>query len=101
MKILDGNTFVVSDETGDIEASLTDPRDLFSFDTRFLSKWSGLALRAGVAPPGKSFVCLEPMTAPTNALRSGDYARVRPRDVRRTLPHPARAVLARSMVSLG
>jgi glycogen debranching enzyme len=39
VKILDGNTFVVSDETGDIEASLTDPTGLFSFDTRFLSKW--------------------------------------------------------------
>ena len=26
VKILDGNTFVVSDERGDIEASLTDPR---------------------------------------------------------------------------
>ena len=39
VKILDGNTFVVSDDRGDIEASLTDPTGLFSFDTRFLSKW--------------------------------------------------------------
>jgi glycogen debranching enzyme len=39
VKILDGNTFVVSDERGDIEATLTDPTGLFSFDTRFLSKW--------------------------------------------------------------
>jgi glycogen debranching enzyme len=39
VKILDGNTFVVSDERGDIEASLTDPTGLFSYDTRFLSKW--------------------------------------------------------------
>jgi glycogen debranching enzyme len=39
VKILDGNTFVVSDSRGDIEASLTDPTGLFSFDTRFLSKW--------------------------------------------------------------
>jgi glycogen debranching enzyme len=37
--ILDGNTFVVSDTRGDIEASLTDPTGLFSFDTRFLSTW--------------------------------------------------------------
>jgi glycogen debranching enzyme len=37
--ILDGNTFVVSDARGDIEASRTDPTGLFSFDTRFLSKW--------------------------------------------------------------
>jgi glycogen debranching enzyme len=39
VKILDGNTFVVSDDRGDIEASLTDPTGLFSYDTRFLSKW--------------------------------------------------------------
>jgi glycogen debranching enzyme len=39
VKILDGNTFVVSDGRGDIEASLTDPTGLFSHDTRFLSKW--------------------------------------------------------------
>ncbi len=39
VKILDGNTFVVSDERGDIEASMTDPTGLFSFDTRFLSRW--------------------------------------------------------------
>jgi glycogen debranching enzyme len=39
VKILDGNTFVVSDERGDIEASHTDPTGLFSFDTRFLSRW--------------------------------------------------------------
>ena len=39
VRILDGNTFVVSDERGDIEASPTDPTGLFSFDTRFLSEW--------------------------------------------------------------
>ena len=39
VKILDGNTFVVSDPRGDMEASLTDPTGLFSFDTRFLSTW--------------------------------------------------------------
>jgi glycogen debranching enzyme len=39
VQILDGNTFVVSDEAGDIEASATDPTGLFSYDTRFLSKW--------------------------------------------------------------
>jgi glycogen debranching enzyme len=37
--ILDGNTFVVSDARGDIEASRADPTGLFSFDTRFLSRW--------------------------------------------------------------
>jgi glycogen debranching enzyme len=39
VRILDGNTFVVSDSRGDIAASLTDPTGLFSYDTRFLSKW--------------------------------------------------------------
>jgi glycogen debranching enzyme len=39
VQILDGNTFVVSDRRGDIEASLTDPTGLFAFDTRFLSRW--------------------------------------------------------------
>src|SRR6476660_10517796 len=39
VQILDGNTFVVSDSNGDIEASMTDPTGLFSFDTRFLSTW--------------------------------------------------------------
>jgi len=39
LKILDCNKFVVSDYRGDIEASLTDPTGLFSYDTRFLSKW--------------------------------------------------------------
>jgi glycogen debranching enzyme len=39
VRILDGNTFVVSDRCGDIEASATDPTGFFSFDTRFLSRW--------------------------------------------------------------
>ncbi len=39
VKILEGNTFVVSDARGDVEASSTDPTGLFSFDTRFLSRW--------------------------------------------------------------
>jgi glycogen debranching enzyme len=39
VNILDGNTFVVSDRCGDIEASSTDPTGLFAMDTRFLSQW--------------------------------------------------------------
>ena len=39
IRILDGNTFVVCDERGDIEALATEPTGLFSFDTRFLSTW--------------------------------------------------------------
>jgi glycogen debranching enzyme len=39
VKILDGNTFVVSDQRGDIDATPADTTGLFSFDTRFLSKW--------------------------------------------------------------
>ena len=39
VSILDGNTFVVSDQRGDVEASPTDATGLFSYDTRFLSRW--------------------------------------------------------------
>ena len=39
ISILEGNTFVVSDPRGDIDASPTEPTGLFSFDTRFLSTW--------------------------------------------------------------
>jgi glycogen debranching enzyme len=39
ISILEGNTFVVSDERGDIDASPTDTQGLFSHDTRFLSRW--------------------------------------------------------------
>src|SRR2546429_1358544 len=39
VSILDGNTFVVSDDRGDIEASPADPTGLFAYDTRFLSTW--------------------------------------------------------------
>ena len=37
--ILEGNTFVVSDRRGDIEASPDTPHGLFVDDTRFLSRW--------------------------------------------------------------
>ncbi|MET8230972.1 glycogen debranching N-terminal domain-containing protein [Micromonospora sp. NPDC005298] len=39
VSILDGNTFMVSDRRGDIEPSYDLPTGLFSFDTRFLSRW--------------------------------------------------------------
>ena len=39
VQILEGNTFAVSDDRGDIESSRTDPTGLFSFDTRYLSHW--------------------------------------------------------------
>jgi glycogen debranching enzyme len=39
VSILEGNTFVVSDMRGDIDASPTDTQGLFSWDTRFLSRW--------------------------------------------------------------
>ncbi|WP_326564032.1 glycogen debranching N-terminal domain-containing protein [Micromonospora peucetia] len=39
VSILDGNTFVVSDERGDLHPSPVFPTGLFSFDTRFLSTW--------------------------------------------------------------
>jgi glycogen debranching enzyme len=37
--ILEGNTFIVSDLAGNIDASPKDPVGLFAWDTRFLSKW--------------------------------------------------------------
>jgi glycogen debranching enzyme/putative sterol carrier protein len=40
VETLDGNTFVVSDARGDLDASSTDPTGLFSYDTRFLSTWT-------------------------------------------------------------
>jgi glycogen debranching enzyme len=39
VQVLEGNTFVVSDTRGDMEASLADPTGLFAYDTRFLSRW--------------------------------------------------------------
>jgi glycogen debranching enzyme len=39
VRILDGNTFLVTDGTGDVEPSPTFPTGLFSLDTRFLSTW--------------------------------------------------------------
>ncbi|MDG4829025.1 glycogen debranching N-terminal domain-containing protein [Solwaraspora sp. WMMD1047] len=39
VNILDGNTFLVSDTSGDVDPSPSFPTGLFSFDTRFLSKW--------------------------------------------------------------
>src|SRR6185312_4796509 len=39
VSILEGNTFVVSDLRGDIDATPTDTTGLFAFDTRYLSRW--------------------------------------------------------------
>ncbi|TDC44499.1 amylo-alpha-1,6-glucosidase, partial [Micromonospora sp. KC207] len=39
VRILDGSTFVVSEDTGDIEATPSEPTGMFSLDTRFLSRW--------------------------------------------------------------
>jgi glycogen debranching enzyme len=39
VQILDGNTFVVSSDNGDIDATPADTVGLFSHDTRFISKW--------------------------------------------------------------
>ncbi|MEV4756134.1 glycogen debranching N-terminal domain-containing protein [Micromonospora sp. NPDC049559] len=37
--VLDGYTFVICDERGDVEGSPTEPTGLFTGDTRYLSKW--------------------------------------------------------------
>ncbi|MBX6354856.1 MAG: amylo-alpha-1,6-glucosidase [Micromonosporaceae bacterium] len=39
VRVLDGNSFVLSDMNGDIEASPSIPTGMFSFDTRYLSCW--------------------------------------------------------------
>ncbi len=39
VSVLDGNTFMVSDDVGDVVASPTLPAGLFSFDTRYISTW--------------------------------------------------------------
>jgi glycogen debranching enzyme len=39
VSILEGNTFVVSDRRGDVDASPTETQGLFHGDTRFLSRW--------------------------------------------------------------
>ncbi len=39
VSILDGNTFVVSDRRGDLDATPIDNQGLFLNDTRFLSRW--------------------------------------------------------------
>ncbi len=40
VSILEGNTFVVSERNGDIDASPTDTTGLFAWDTRYLSQWT-------------------------------------------------------------
>ena len=40
VRLLDGNTFMVSTRSGDVDASPSVPNGLFSFDTRFLSTWT-------------------------------------------------------------
>ena len=39
ISILEGNTFIVSDQAGNIDASPVDTHGLFAWDTRFLSRW--------------------------------------------------------------
>ena len=38
VSVLEGNTFIVSDLAGNINATPADPVGLFAWDTRFLSK---------------------------------------------------------------
>ena len=40
VNILEGSTFVTSDQRGDINGTPTTPHGLFALDTRFLSGWS-------------------------------------------------------------
>ncbi len=47
---LQGSTFVVSDRSGDVDASPSDPQGLFYHDTRFLSKWKLTVDGDGLSP---------------------------------------------------
>ena len=50
VSILEGDTFVVSDRTGDIDATPDEPHGLFQQDTRFLSRWQ-LTVDGGTPAP--------------------------------------------------
>src|SRR5260370_2980500 len=52
ISILEGNTFVVSDTRGDIDARPTDTQGLFGWDTRYLSRW--LLTVNGITPSSLS-----------------------------------------------
>lgn len=52
ISILEGNTFVVSDTRGDIDAQPTDTVGLFGWDTRYLSRW--LLTVNGITPSSLS-----------------------------------------------
>jgi galactose mutarotase-like enzyme len=41
---------------------------------------SGYAFAQVFSPPGRDLICFEPMTAPTNALRTGDFALATPQE---------------------
>jgi galactose mutarotase-like enzyme len=41
---------------------------------------SGFAFAQVFSPPGRDLICFEPMTAPTNALRTGSFAIATPRE---------------------
>ena len=57
VSILEGNTFVVSDMRGDIDARPTDTQGLFGWDTRYLSRW--LLTINGITPNALSTYNLE------------------------------------------
>lgn len=57
VSILEGNTFVVSDMRGDIDAQPTDTQGLFGWDTRYLSRW--LLTINGITPNALSTYNLE------------------------------------------
>jgi aldose 1-epimerase len=70
------------------EESLDDAFEALSEPVEFAAVAAGKAVRARFtdgftyaqiyAPPEKQFICFEPMTAPTNALNSGDGLRIVP-----------------------
>jgi aldose 1-epimerase len=72
--------FTLADQSWDdgLDGLPASPRFIVSAGGRRLAMTfdAGYDYAQVYAPPGQDFICFEPMTAPTNALRSGDGLRV-------------------------
>lgn len=73
---LEPREFALLDTSWDAGLALEDPRCRFSVTgpdgARSVELLEGFSFGQIFAPPGSEFICFEPMTAPANALISGD-----------------------------